>query len=277
MVKMKTAICLFGLAGGVNDKEGGLPVDFKLSYKSIKKHILDKNNCDVFIHSWSINYKDEIEKLYNPKNSYFQPQIAFHKPNFIYNFLSTEPKRLNNINSRWFSSWFANSLKKFYEGANGFTYDCVFTTRFDVSYCTDVKFNKFDLNKFYSAKNIKYCENGKEINNRDIRPQKRDLTKLTKKKIGYPYDDRGLLDYWFFSNSYNMDMFCNLYTHLPYYLDAIKKFNPFYRRLNMRIYNNHRIAIKHLKKIALLPKLDFAMELFTDFELTRRKYMGINR
>lgn len=270
---MKTALCLYGLAGGTNDK-GGLPVDFKLSYKSIKKHILDKNDCDVFIHTWGINYKKEIKELYKPKKAIFEKQLTFDKPNFIQR-RTTEPLRINNIYSRWYSTKEVMKLKRTYEIDKSFDYDCVFLTRFDVSYFSDFKFNKFNLSNFYLGQGVKYCENGKEIMNKDLRRKKRDFSKLKKKYVGYPYDGRGLIDYWFFSNTVDMDRFSKIYFCLSEYFKIIRKSNPIHRRFNNRIYTNHIIVLRHFKKMGsqLVP----IRELLKDFELTRRKYAEVNQ
>ena len=55
---MKLAICLQGLSSGKNDK--GDPVAFIKSYEYLKKNILDKNDVDIFVHSWSTDLKEEI-------------------------------------------------------------------------------------------------------------------------------------------------------------------------------------------------------------------------
>ena len=61
----KIALCFYGLAGGIGDKEEGLPVDCDISSKYIKKHLIENNDMDIFIHTWSTDKKDILTKLYN--------------------------------------------------------------------------------------------------------------------------------------------------------------------------------------------------------------------
>ena len=50
---MKIALCLSGyLSGGVD------------SFNYIKRELLDKNDMDIFIHTWDIENEDEIKRLY---------------------------------------------------------------------------------------------------------------------------------------------------------------------------------------------------------------------
>ena len=69
---MKIAICLYGSVG-FKDKLGGseeanlVPLDINKLYDSLDESILRQNDCDIFIHSWSVEREDEILKLYKPK------------------------------------------------------------------------------------------------------------------------------------------------------------------------------------------------------------------
>lgn len=277
---MKVAFCLYGLAGGVNDKFGGLPVDFNMGFKNYKSHILDKNDCDVFIHTWSVQFEKQIKEIYKPKKSIFEKQIIFHEPNFLYKTFSKEPKRLNNIYSRWYSTKKAIELKKEYEEENGFKYDCVFITRFDVAFFTDLIFNKYDMNNFYAAINSKYyTKDGKEILNREFRKlSDEERSNLVRRPFGYPHDpEKGIMDYWFFSNSENMDKFSKLYGNLWQYMKEIRSKNSILSRFNYRIYNNHILAVQHLKNIGLIEKLKFTLNMFDDFELVRRRFFSAAR
>ena len=72
---MKIALALHGLFDSVQD------VTSKGSdgYNYIKKHILDKGDVDVFVHSWSKDQASQIIDLYNPVKSIFENQINFDK------------------------------------------------------------------------------------------------------------------------------------------------------------------------------------------------------
>lgn len=135
---MKTALCLHGLAGGKNDR--GVPVDWnKIVYSLYKTHILDTNDVDVFLHTWTVDLKDELTRLYNPRKSVFEKQIMFDQ----------EPTKKHSVYSRWYSLKKTVELKREYEKKHHFTYDCVMITRFDLAFFKDVRFEEFDMNYFY--------------------------------------------------------------------------------------------------------------------------------
>ena len=60
----RIALCLSGIVGGKGGPNGkGGVVDIKTIFNQYQKHILDKNNVDVFIHSWSIDYEEIVNML----------------------------------------------------------------------------------------------------------------------------------------------------------------------------------------------------------------------
>ena len=72
----KVALCFSGLARGKNDigrDSGG--IDY--SFPHIKRHILKKNDVDIFVHSWSVDSRDDILNLFKPKKYIIEPQIKF--------------------------------------------------------------------------------------------------------------------------------------------------------------------------------------------------------
>lgn len=70
---MKIALCLHGyFNSSVDHTSFGLD-----GYGHIKKHILDDNNVDVFIHSWDTTNEELIRNLYKPKLAKFEPQKDF--------------------------------------------------------------------------------------------------------------------------------------------------------------------------------------------------------
>jgi hypothetical protein len=70
---MKIALCLHGMFDSTQDfNSNGLD-----GFQHIKKHILDKGDVDVFIHSWEPEKRDLIEGMYNPKQSIFETQKDF--------------------------------------------------------------------------------------------------------------------------------------------------------------------------------------------------------
>ena len=73
---MKIALCLSGLTGGSGGKDGaGNSLDIDIPYQSVKKYLLDVNDIDLFIHSWSKEFEKELTDLYKPKKQKFEKSI----------------------------------------------------------------------------------------------------------------------------------------------------------------------------------------------------------
>jgi hypothetical protein len=70
---MKIALCLHGLFNSATDKTSS-GID---GFNHIKRHILEKGDVDVFIHSWEPDKKNLINELYHPKITKFENQIDF--------------------------------------------------------------------------------------------------------------------------------------------------------------------------------------------------------
>ena len=81
--------------------------------------------------------------------------------------------------SRWYSAKESLRLKREYEEKNNFTYDYVISTRFDLLFLEDLNFNLFEDNS---------------------------LLYVPLNKTFMPHNPR-ILDYFFFSNSKNMDKY----------------------------------------------------------------------
>lgn len=97
---------------------------------------------DVFIHSWSTKYAETITRDYQPQRQIFQTQIDFKQDSPARNFLK----------SRWYSTQAVVELKRKYEQVQGFTYDWVLLSRFDLALLRDLDFAKYDRNFFYAAR-----------------------------------------------------------------------------------------------------------------------------
>jgi len=126
---MKVALCLSGYFSSKKDKSSN---GFD-GFDHIKKNILDKADVDVFIHSWDLENKKNIEKLYTPyiKLSKFETQIDF-KPLFYRNGLESFPEHgtpFYNIYSQFYS--IQESFKLFYS-QNYNDYNFVIRSRFDL-------------------------------------------------------------------------------------------------------------------------------------------------
>ena len=70
---MKIALCLHGMFDSPMDKtSNGLD-----GRDYIQRHIMDKGDVDVFIHSWDLEKRGLIEAMYQPKKAIFEPQKDF--------------------------------------------------------------------------------------------------------------------------------------------------------------------------------------------------------
>ena len=153
---MKTALCLHGLSSGKSDK--GDSVDYLKGFNTTKEHILNVNNTDVFIHSWSEDkaHTQEIKNLYSPIYSIFEKQILFSPsadsflPPPQHDNEHNPQRKYHYVSSRWYSHKKSLVLKKKYEKENNFKYDFVMTGRFDVSYFSSFNFGAYDPRYFYS-------------------------------------------------------------------------------------------------------------------------------
>lgn len=136
----KIALCL-----------SGQPRYVSIGYEYIKKHLLDKYDVDVFVHTWfdveNVNKQFEfsphlmynrtgkleenvietITNLYHPKKIEVSQSIKFETFDVDYGLCLP-----NSVHSMFYSIYKSNSLKKQYESVNDFKYDVVIRCRFDV-------------------------------------------------------------------------------------------------------------------------------------------------
>tara|TARA_R110001583_G_scaffold149076_3_gene301006 strand:- start:7295 stop:8062 length:768 start_codon:yes stop_codon:yes gene_type:complete len=223
---MKIALCLYGLVGSDRgksyDKKGGTDTVLKECFKSFKNHVIDKNNTDVFFHTWDQEFEEELVKNYKPKLYKTEPQKTFS------NTVPGPQKRVQAHYSRWYSTKIVNNLKLQYENENNFKYDYVLLSRFDMVWTVDILFNKLNKNIFY-------------------------IPGSTKGNVpwGWPNNVSGVKyeidDLWFISNSKNMDDFCILYNLINQYIQ--KENCPVHTGIS-----NHMLAFYHLKKLGLIPE-----------------------
>jgi hypothetical protein len=217
---MRVAICFYGLVGGTEGNDGlGYKISPKIAASYYKKHIFDKNdNVDVFIHSWSVDCKDELIDIYNPKSSHFESQKKFYawdvmKTQFL-NIRDYIPiikiftwrtpsilKKMGRIaQSRWYSNKKSIDLARQYEKENSFKYDFIMVTRLDVAFFSDLVFDKYDSNTFY-------------VHHRNGGP----TVELYDWKDHYRNWDGVYGDLWYFSGSDNMSKFSLLFDNMSKY------------------------------------------------------------
>lgn len=197
----KTAICLYGIVGGTDGKDGmGANIPFEKCYETNKKYIIDVNNSDVFMHSWSVDVEDELVKLYTPKKYQFQKQIMFDHPQDR-NIPETNLYKYQQGHralSKWYSLKRAIELKSEYEKEQGFKYDYVMLTRFDTLFFRDLVFTQCDPS-FLWVPNFNNMEG--DHKNPDKKADRLNMSLVLE----------GLSDMWYFSSSKIIDEFIDIY------------------------------------------------------------------
>lgn len=213
----KVAICFNGIVGGTKGNDGkGYPISPSIAYENYYRHILNNNNVDVFIHSWSVDQANELLKLYSPVAYSFEEQKEFNPWPLLFsqiknikllipiirlyhfksfNTLYTLSKR---VNSRWYSSKKVLQQVRDYEMKNNFKYDYVMVTRLDVTFFKNLIFSDFDPKYFY-------------VPNRNAGPSSYEKYYWIPNHKVY---DEAYNDLWFFSNSDYMNKFSTLYDEI---------------------------------------------------------------
>ena len=166
---MKTALCLYGQ-----------PREISNTWSRIYNNIVEPNAADVFFHTWydpddlrmnkmtpghegrtfSFGLDRSLPEALKPKRFEIQKQLQFHHKNFEASDKNIElcwpwskvydRKLFIQDRSRaQFSMWFSimNSLmcKDLYSHENGFIYDCVILSRFDVAPHLKMDSSSYDL------------------------------------------------------------------------------------------------------------------------------------
>lgn len=192
---MKTALCLSGYFSSTRDiSSKGID-----GYNHIKKHILDKVDVDVYIHSWDVFNKELILGIYKDilVDHLFEPQI-----NFQY---VVDKNKLNTISVRpneppfWtaFSQWY--SIQKSFELMlkSNINYDCVIKGRFDLGRINRSTTGPHNPGNPYPVQCINFDPN---------------LDMKHFYMAGWQYfETEGPPDMWFYSNLENMKHFSRVF------------------------------------------------------------------
>lgn len=167
---MKIALCF-----------SGQPRDIDIIYPYIKQSILDKNDVDVFVHTWwdpnnlshnsvipdrvhktfSVDAIDKINNLYKPKRILTEaPKVWNEKYQITEKQLTEGPSWVHDVdggvevgkkylcsmtNSMFYSIMMSNLLKEQYSIENNIEYDFIVRCRFDFSPHIDIDFKSIDL------------------------------------------------------------------------------------------------------------------------------------
>ena len=257
---MRVALCYHGIAKGHNFKNGGLPVGFDHEFDLIKKNLIEHNkDCvfDVFLHSWSLDYKDLVIEKLKPKDSLFEQSKEFKKPSFwllckelIKRILGRvyELQRINNIYSRWYSFMKVCDLVK----ESGQKYDLVIVTRFDMCLLNKFALTELNPNNFYSGDWVTYYNGSEELQEENY---ENEYHKAIPK--GYPFDDEGLQDFFFISSQdYLISKFSRIFNQLN---SLLKKYGN----------SNHLIALGKIKEDNMLKSHKRILIYSKDYFLSR--------
>lgn len=153
----KVAICLsgamsklkYGRLTDVNQLYCDNPyVNFKISFNSIKKHIINANpnyEFDFFIHSWNEDLADQLNELYKPK-------AYLYENNNLYSDMLlrkiTNPSNFSNI-SKAFSMKKSIELMEDYKLNHNIKYDLIINYRADLFLSKDMLLDNYDRNLIY--------------------------------------------------------------------------------------------------------------------------------
>jgi len=173
----KIALCYFGNCGWEFDKDcKKITLHPDKCFESVKKNIINVNkNIDIFIHSWSIEQKQQILDTIKPTDFIIENQKYFYKQvnqrkrriatiadlklltsDKLNNYLNPNSKNIRNkyINraySRWYSTKKVIELKNNYEKSNDLKYDYVMLLRMDVEFYSKINFEKYNPLYFHSG------------------------------------------------------------------------------------------------------------------------------
>lgn len=146
----KMAVVFHGIIGGIADRNGvGEMIDVETCAKFFRHNVLFSYDCDIFLHSWSMEHEDLLISLYKPKKALFQPQEMF-------GYLGSKEDLSDRIRgqsfrtiSRYTSFERAMELKKQHELESGFRYRWVLALRFDLVFFTKLNLELFESPYFY--------------------------------------------------------------------------------------------------------------------------------
>jgi hypothetical protein len=233
---MKIALCLFGTTGtsggfgtGILPGEGAA-IHPRICYEYYKKNLFNHNDVDVYMHSWSGEWKTVLLDLYNPVRHSFEKQIKFNKDPFTH-----------RAASRWFST--LQSVHLVGEG-----YDMIMLSRFDVAFLKPIDFSGYDPSCFYVGH---YNVPGSKIDYTGRPLPKEIRTKWFYAGINISKKRHGFIDLWFFGG-----------------VDIIRKFSMLYYYKNAYDISPHIAARQHIQTIT--NNVKHTMYIGEDFDLIRR-------
>lgn len=116
---------------------------FKRGYEYLKQNLLDNYDVDVYFHTWSKNWNNDVLSLYNPKEALIENDGIFgdYKQ---YRIVSSSHPAKNTI-MMYRSIKYADMLRK----NSNINYDWIVRTRFDFALNRKLKLEEFNRTKMY--------------------------------------------------------------------------------------------------------------------------------
>lgn len=220
-IEDKVAVVFHGIIGGLSGVNGvGISANIQDCAKTMKYNFLSHYNCDIFMHSWTVDKEEELKSLYNPVASLFQPQEYF---GFNEEQARDSYGSFSKVAAHWRLLSLCTSvergikLKQDYEISNGFRYKWVILLRYDLIFFKRLDISTYDNNNFYVVE----WENGK-------------------------LENGGILDYIFLSDSKMMDEIAKLPSEINNKIyDPSHSHKMFYNKL-MNMYDKDINRVKSL-------------------------------
>ena len=198
---MRLAVCFFGHVGSKSGHDGaGGWLNPKDTAYNFDKLFPGVDTVDIFVHSWSVDYEEQIRETYNPKKMVTEPQIDFsihsigdyslshintYKP-ICQSYKNPEACLTREVfatHSRWFSTMRSVNLMSQYCDEEGSSYDWVMQLRFDLCFSVSFMLDQLDASFLYAG----------------ARPKDADIA---------------VDDVWFLSNQQNAEKFGQLHDRI---------------------------------------------------------------
>lgn len=258
---MKVAICLHGLSLGKNSlrdiTRSNPQTDWKRFTSTILGNLVEPNSADMFIHTWENEEIELIKNIYKPKGILSETQRPFN-PFFSNEILDKDKEDFslymrNNYNPlvythpRVFSHVYSfdrsDSLRQAYETMEGFRYDYVIKTRFDLQILKKIKVSEYESQKIQLGK-------------------------------WWGSHPKALEDLFMIANSENMTKISSLYHKIYEYL-VDSEYNTLIRSSGLGAYHfasPHELFHYHLEKQGILHLTEEKFNREIDFSLDRKDF-----
>tara|TARA_R100000008_G_scaffold27421_1_gene15223 strand:+ start:18356 stop:19282 length:927 start_codon:yes stop_codon:yes gene_type:complete len=194
---MRVAVCLHGMLSlkkGKIEQRLAAVDDIEVPYNQFKHHLFNKNDkVDVFLHVRNPQYEEKLVELYQPKRYLSEPFAEFDTSKFCTGNQPVDHQIMHSKAqwSRFYSLFKSVEQKRQYEEENGFKYDCVFISRYDLLAFEDFIFSDYNMEYFHAPFSIWHM------------------------KAKNYFVKESIPDLWFFSSSEQIDDFSKIFLGLP--------------------------------------------------------------